>query len=75
VQATRSLAVSRLERERHYNFQELRLALCACPVPAAERLQEDLRAFGLGALRAALRIQLATQDVGRFMLFADDGAV
>jgi hypothetical protein len=29
---------------------------------------EDLRAFGLGALRPALRIQLAPWDVGRFML-------
>jgi Toprim domain len=28
---------------------------------------EDLRAFGLAALRAALRIQLAPQDVVRFM--------
>jgi hypothetical protein len=36
---------------------------------------EDLRAFGLCALRAALRIQLAPQDVVRFMLFADAGAV
>jgi hypothetical protein len=28
---------------------------------------EDLRAFDLGALRAALRIQLAPQDVARFV--------
>jgi hypothetical protein len=28
---------------------------------------EDLRAFGLCALRAALRIQLAPQDVVRFI--------
>jgi hypothetical protein len=27
---------------------------------------EDLRAFGVGAVRAALRIQLAPQDVVRF---------
>jgi len=31
---------------------------------------EAARAFGLGALRAALRIQLAPQDVVRLMLFA-----
>jgi hypothetical protein len=36
---------------------------------------EDLRAFGLGALRAALRIQLAPQDVVRLMLFTEAGAV
>jgi len=30
-------------------------------------LNEDLHAFGLDALRAALRIQLAPQDVARFM--------
>ena len=29
---------------------------------------EDLRAFGLNALRAALRVQLVPQDVARFML-------
>jgi len=29
---------------------------------------EDLRAFGLDALRAALRVQLVPQDVARFML-------
>jgi hypothetical protein len=28
---------------------------------------EDLRAFGLSALRAALRIQLAPQDAVRFL--------
>jgi hypothetical protein len=31
---------------------------------------EDLRAFGLDALRTALRVQLAPQDVARFMLLA-----
>lgn len=36
---------------------------------------EDLRAFGLGALRAALRIQLVPQDSVRFMLFAEAGAI
>jgi hypothetical protein len=36
---------------------------------------EDLRAFGLGALRAALRIQLTPQDVVRSTLFAEAGAV
>ena len=35
--------------------------------PRMGDFNEDLRAFGLGALRAALRIQLAPQDVGRFM--------
>jgi Toprim domain len=35
--------------------------------PQMGDLNEDLRAFGLGALRAALRVQLAPQDVVRFM--------
>jgi len=35
--------------------------------PRRGDFNEDLRAFGLGALRAALRIQLAPQDVVRFM--------
>jgi Toprim domain len=43
--------------------------------PRMGDFNEDLRAFGLGALRAALRIQLAPQDVARFMLFAEAGAV
>jgi hypothetical protein len=34
--------------------------------PRTGDFNEDLRAFGLGALRAALRIQLAPQDVVRF---------
>jgi hypothetical protein len=41
--------------------------------PRTGDFNEDLHAFGLGALRAALRIQLAPQDVVRFMLFADAG--
>jgi hypothetical protein len=36
---------------------------------------EDLRAFGLDALRAALRIQLAPQDAVQFVLIAEPGAV
>jgi hypothetical protein len=35
--------------------------------PRMGDFNEDLRAFGLGALRAALRVQLAPQDVVRFM--------
>jgi hypothetical protein len=35
--------------------------------PRMGDFNEDLRAFGLGALRAALRIQLASQDGVRFM--------
>jgi hypothetical protein len=35
--------------------------------PRSGDFNEDLRAFGLGALRAALRIQLTPQDVVRFM--------
>jgi hypothetical protein len=34
---------------------------------------EDLRAFGIGELWAALRIQLAPQDVVVFMLWATAG--
>jgi hypothetical protein len=43
--------------------------------PRIGDFNEDLRAFGLGALRATLRIQLAPQDVGRFMHFAEAGSV
>jgi hypothetical protein len=43
--------------------------------PRTGDFNEDLRAFGLAALRAALRIQLAPQDVARFMLFAEARAV
>ena len=35
--------------------------------PRRGDFNEDLRAFGPGALRAALRIQLAPQDAARFM--------
>ena len=35
--------------------------------PRTGDFNEDLRAFGLGALRAALRVQLAPQDAARFM--------
>lgn len=35
--------------------------------PQMSDFNEDLQAFGLVALRAALRIQLTPQDVGRFM--------
>lgn len=43
--------------------------------PRTGDFNEDLHAFGFSALRAALRIQLAPQDVVRFMLFADAGTV
>ena len=43
--------------------------------PRMGDFNEGLRAFGLSALRAALRIQLASQDVVRSMLFADAGSV
>jgi hypothetical protein len=39
-------------------------------VPGRGDFNEDLRAFGLDALRAALRVQLVPQDVARFMLLA-----
>ena len=42
--------------------------------PRMGDFNEDLRAFGLGALRAALRIQLAPQDVVRFMRSAASSA-
>jgi hypothetical protein len=35
--------------------------------PTRGDFNEDLRAFGLDSLRAALRVQLAPQDVARFM--------
>jgi hypothetical protein len=38
--------------------------------PRLADFNEDLRAFGIDTLRAALRIQLAPQDVIRFMLWA-----
>ena len=42
--------------------------------PRMGDFNEDLRAFGLGGLRAALRIQLAPQDVARFMRSAASSA-
>jgi len=41
--------------------------------PRRGDFNEDLRAFGLSALRAALRIQLAPQDVVRFMSLGTAG--
>ena len=37
-------------------------------MPKRDDFNEDLRAFGLDALRAALRIGLVPQDVARFTL-------
>jgi hypothetical protein len=39
-------------------------------IPRRGDFNEDLRAFGLDALRAALRVQFVPQDVARFMLLA-----
>jgi len=39
-------------------------------MPKRDDFNDDLRAFGLDALRAALRVQLVPQDVARFMLLA-----
>jgi hypothetical protein len=41
--------------------------------PRLGDFNEDLRAFGIDELRASLRIQLAPQDVLRFMLWAMTG--
>jgi hypothetical protein len=41
--------------------------------PRCGDFNEDLRAFGLDALRAALRVQLIPQDVVRFLLWAPAG--
>lgn len=38
--------------------------------PRLDDFNEDLRAFGIDALRAQVRIQLAPQDVGRFLASA-----
>ena len=38
--------------------------------PRRGDFNEDLRAFGFDALRAALRVELVSQDVNRFMLMA-----
>ncbi len=35
--------------------------------PRVGDFNEDLRAFGIDALRAALRVQIAPEDVARFM--------
>jgi Toprim domain len=43
--------------------------------PQTGDFNEDLQSFGLGALQAALRIQITLQDVVRFMHFAEAGAV
>jgi Toprim domain len=41
--------------------------------PRRGDFNEDLRAFGLGAVRAALGVQLVPQDVARFLLCATAG--
>jgi Toprim domain-containing protein len=41
--------------------------------PQVGDFNEDLRAFGLGALQAALRVQLAPQDVVRFITSSIEG--
>jgi len=41
--------------------------------PRIGDFNEDLRAFGLGALRAALRVQLAPQDAARFITPSIEG--
>jgi hypothetical protein len=41
--------------------------------PKLGDFNEDPRAFGIDELRASLRIQLAPQDVVRFMLWATAG--
>ena len=35
--------------------------------PHADDFNDDLRRFGIDGLRAALRVQLAPEDVARFM--------
>jgi hypothetical protein len=38
-----------------------------CLSPALEDFNEDLRPLGIDALRAAVRMQIAPDDVARFM--------
>jgi Toprim domain len=68
--AAGDMALAALTERAHVAGIEA-LALC----PRMSDFNEDLRAFGLSALRAALRIQLAPQDVVRFLLFAEAGAI
>ena len=44
-------------------------------MPRLGDFNEDLRAFGIGELRAHIRIQLTSQDVDRFMLPVMAGTV
>jgi phage/plasmid primase-like uncharacterized protein len=68
--AAGDMAIAALtERAEAAGIEALALA------PRTGDFNEDLRAFGLGALRAALRILLAPQDVVRFIRFAEAGAV
>ena len=57
-------ATALTERAEAAGIQALRLS------PRLGDFNEDLRAFGVDDLRAALRIQLAPQDVVRFVLWA-----
>jgi hypothetical protein len=57
-------AAALTERAQADGVETLRLS------PRLGDFNEDLRAFGVDELRAALRIQLAPQDVVRFMLWA-----
>ncbi len=57
-------ATALTERAEAAGIEALRLS------PRPGDFNEDLRAFGVDDLRAALRIQLAPQDVVRFVLWA-----
>jgi Toprim domain len=57
-------ATALAERAEAAGIEALRLS------PRVGDFNEDLRAFGVDDLRAALRIQLAPQDVVRFILWA-----
>ena len=52
---------SLIERARGIGIEAITLS------PRLEDFNEDLRAFGIDALRAVLRVQIAPEDVARFM--------
>jgi DNA primase len=59
-----SAMASLIDRANEAGFEAITLS------PKLEDFNEDLRTLGIDALRAALRVQIAPEDVARFMELA-----
>ncbi len=56
-----------IDRSREAGIEAIKLS------PCLGDFNEDLHAFGVDALRAAIRVQIAPEDVVRFMAFEASG--